>query len=122
MITPENRIDIYSCFVKSYKAATGLHFKWKAGEKSRAMAIFIKIKEDFKLRSDDEFDIALDRYGKYLFKFSQKWLRWSEANRSNYIGFLANKDNISIFVSSFNRPDTSSVSIAGTSQSDAWDF
>jgi hypothetical protein len=122
MINPKNRAQIYECFLSVYKKTTGQQFKWKNGEKSRAMAIFIKIKEEFKLRAEEDFDIALDRYNKYLYQSSQKWLRWSEASRSNYLGFLSNKDNISIFTSSFDRPYTSNVSIAGTSDSNVWDF
>jgi hypothetical protein len=120
-LSPEDRQDVYLCFEYVYKHTTGSKLKWEAGEKRRVAQIFTKLCEDLSIRDSEYFPNALQKYEEYLKIHSAKWVKWAAASRSNYIGFLYNRDNISIFAAA-SRPSTVAPEIAGFSGADAWDF
>jgi len=120
-LTPTDRQDVYLCFMYVYKVRTGSTFKWKRGEKGRVLKTFTKLCEDFSYRENEQFPDAILRFEEYLKNQSLKWLAWVEANRNNYVGFMYNRDNISIFAASsvqaVQKPE-----VTGFSNSEAWNF
>jgi hypothetical protein len=118
----DNRKLVYAWFSHIYEQAVGSSFDFQSGEKERVRKIFTYISEAMGIRDTERFDEVKECYKEYLEQKTDEWLEWDKCSRNNYIGFLLKPEEISIFVTSYQKKDENQVGIAGTESQDEWGY
>lgn len=97
ILRKEHNDRIYQIVKSQYKNVTSNVFKFEKGDRDRCKQAFVRMKEASGLKNEADFEVLLDMFDKYIAKSAQDWIRWDKAEKFNYIGFLNNRDSISIF-------------------------
>ena len=124
-VVPAQRKIIYSAYKEVYFDTVGLDLVWKKGEKKRAFQVFTRISEGLKERDPENFEYVFGVFLEYVFNETKSWIGWDKKDRSNYLGFIDNKDKIAIYTSGIINQNTVSgknIKIAGVVDDSEWDF
>lgn len=92
-VTTQQRQLFYFSISEVYRLTTGLAFKWSKGEKPRIYSAF----KLFGLNFSQDFDECFDEWVNYLNLQTSQWNVWDKRERSNFIGFICNKDRLVMY-------------------------
>lgn len=120
----ENRKTVQNVISDLYSELLQVNWSWNKGEKQRIANTFNVICDELSLTEDHQFDKALKIYKLYVVKCVKDWVKWENASRANYVGYICKLDRTKIFCKNYLSKTTqaSKTDIAGTKTNDKWDF
>jgi len=97
-ITKETRPRIYLILQQAYLQSARTRFVYQKGDKQKIQKMYVLLCDSMKLQDyETELEQSLDGFQEYVNLQTKKWSNWKSASRSNYLGFLLNRDNIASF-------------------------
>ena len=122
----DDRKLIYSIYEEVYRKYISEGFKWKKGEKGKALKVFILFCEALNYRDDSEFKEAGKLFIDYCEEEGNNWIRWQDSNRNNYLGYLTSTTRIKNWAATkkakSEEKKATNLTIVGVKSNDEWDF
>jgi len=116
---------LYKSCVVPFEELAKTKWVWDKGEKPRILQTYITYCEAAGVRDDSRIEEMVGDFIEEIQKRGKKWGQWAHANRSNYLGFVLKRDDIKIAGAKLNpenKAKAEDFAIAGTQDSEEWDF